>query len=291
VEPKAHLRQPEPPLTCRGFLENAIVPAPLIINSEDTLVFVGTLLSAKDATCAVIRSKEKDTYESIYGYQMVTLLLESKPENLFNQLYTPASKSVGAVPPSPLPTVHLDDEFTKALNLMVENRFGDALVLDDNGEPSGLLSLGNIVAFFAGRTDSIGMSLKEVSSKLKLIDGSKSVIEVFRFMMTNRMRRAVLKRGGGFYCCTEREIMRGIFSFKGLNLIRDNPDEILGMPLERLVSPFLNHIPSLSGSLDVAEGWVQASWNTNCTLIVDEKHIATPWDLVIKPHLSGKLPL
>lgn len=284
--PKQHLQ----PLTCGSFLENTILPPPLVVNKDEFLVFVGTLLSSKDAACAVIKN-EKGVYESIYGYQIVNILMESKPDELYDQLYKPVSKCINVVSPSTLPVVRLDDGFAKALTQMGINRFGDVMVLDDKGTPSGMFSLSNIVAFLSGRTDSIGMRLRDVSSELKLVDGEDSVIEVFRFMMRNRLRRAVIKRGEAFYCCTEREAIRGIFSFKGLNSLKDNPDAILNMPVEQLVRPFLSEVPSLNGSLDVAKAWVHAAFTSNCTLIVDDQGIATPWDLIMKPFQTGMLPL
>lgn len=274
---------------CRDFLNNAIVPAALTVNRKDSLVVVGTLLSTKDAPCAIIISEE-GAYESIYGYQIVNLILESTPEELHSRLSMQAWEAAEASPPLPLLTIRLDDELTRGLSLIVANRFGNLLVLDDKGAPVGLLSLGDIVGFLAARTKPIGISLKEVSSKLKLVDEGESLSEVFRFMMRNRVRRAVMTSEGGFYCCTEREIMRELFSLNGLKSLKDNPNAILGMHTEHLMSPFLSVVPNLSGSLDTAEGWVQASWNINCTVIVDGKRIASPWDLVVKPFLAGKLP-
>lgn len=283
------MSQTTPSWRCRDFLNSAIVPAALLVNREDSLVVVGTLLSTKDAPCAVI-SSEKDTYESIYGYQIVNLILESKPEELYSRLSMQAWEAAEVSPPSPLLTIQLDDEFTRGLSLIVANRFGNLLVLDDKGAPVGLLSLGDIVGFLAARTKPIGISLKKISSKLKLVDEGESMSEVFRFMMRNRVRRAVMMSEGGFYCCTERDIMRELFSLNGLKSLRDNPNAILEMPIERLVSPFLSVVPNLSGGLDTTEGWVQASWNTNCTAIVDGERIASPWDFVVKPFLAGKLP-
>ena len=275
-------------LTCSSFLENAILPPPLIIDKDDPLVSVGTTLLAKEVSCAVIRDKN-GVYKSIQPYQIISLLLQSKPDEMYGLLYEPVSKFVDAVSPSSLPLVHSDDPFAKALTKMGKNRFTDVMVLDDHDLPSGMFSVRNVVRFLSGRTDSIGMSLEEVSSRLIPVDGEESIIDVFRFMVRNRVKRAVIKEGEAFYCCTESEAMSRIFSFAGLNLLRDDPDTLLKMPIEWLVHPFQNHVPSLSGGLDVAEGWIQASWTSNCTLVVDDERIATPWDLVMKPFESGKL--
>jgi len=253
------------------------------------LVVVGTLLSTKDAPCAVING-EKDAYESIYGYQIVNLILESKPEELYSRLSMQAGEAAEASPPSSLPTIQLDDELARGLGLIVANRFGNLLVLDDKGALVGLLSLEGVIGFLAARTKPIGISLKKISSKLKLMGEGESMSGVFRFMMRNRVRRAIMTSGGGFYCCTEREIMKALFSPSGLKSLKDDPNAILEMPIEHLVSPFLSVVPNLSGGLDTTEGWVQASWNTNCTAIVDGERIVSPWDFVVKPFLAGKLP-
>ncbi|MDV3277664.1 MAG: hypothetical protein LYZ69_04255 [Nitrososphaerales archaeon] len=116
------------------------------------------------------------------------------------------------------------------------------------------------------------------------------LIEVFRFMMRHRVRRLVIQRRKRFYCCTEREIMRALFSPDGFQLLRDDPNALLEMPIEHFVSPFLSPVTNLSGDHDVAEGWVHAANSPSCTVIVDEERIASPWDLVIRPFLAGKLP-
>ncbi|MDV3277665.1 MAG: hypothetical protein LYZ69_04260 [Nitrososphaerales archaeon] len=47
------------------------------------------------------------------------------------------------------------------------------LFLDDKNKPVGLLSLLDMIKSLAGKTKSIGISLKEVSSKLKQVNGGE----------------------------------------------------------------------------------------------------------------------
>jgi hypothetical protein len=108
-------------------------------------------------------------------------------------------------------------------------------------------------------------------------------------MMRNRIRRAIVKRNNDFYGLTERDIIRAFFSFKGLQSLSDDSVGLLNSSLGQTVGGQLKHLPRVSGSLNVHEAWSYLVGDPSGCLIVDDDRIATPWDLVIKPFLEGRL--
>ena len=275
--------------TCDQFLGKVQVPSPVFVSPEQSVMMVGALLAFRDVNCAILMEGGKMKH-AIYGYQIVNFLLEAKLEELYRRLYEPVVKAREIAPGSPLPELKLKDSCRKALGEIVAARFGNLLFQDEEGRPVGLLSLVTMLQALEGQTRNLGLSLLEVSSPLTIASSGQSISEVFRFMMRNRVRRVVTKQGRRFYGCTEREILKALFSMKGLESLRDDGTAFLNRPIGDLAQQVYRSVPTVDGDMDVAGAWTAAVENDASALIVDGDRIATPWDLVVKPFLAGKIP-
>lgn len=269
-----------------------LIPPRILVDPHDTILTTGLLLTVRDNSCAVVRERGK-VKGVLYGYQIVSLITLSKPEEIYSILWRSIAEVDEIAPLASLPTVTLGETIDGALAKISAARFGDLLVVDDKGAPAGLLTLGMILKAVAGRAEKVGLTVGDAASPLKLVDPKDSVIDVMRFMMRNRVRRVVMQRGSKLVGCTERELLKACFSTKGLEMIRDDLESFLATPIGSFAGTFLYPIPNVNGSVDVAKAWTLASVVRDdvATLIVDETKIATPWDLIVKPYLAGVLPL
>lgn len=225
---------------------------------------------------------------AMYGYQVVKFIMEGGTDNLYRRLYTQMPMDHEIIPLAQVPAVTGLDQCETALGKIAENRFGDVLLVTTDYEPVGVVSLPLVVKLLSQK-GKCKMRLKEVASPLKLITGNETVSETLNFMISNRIRRVVFKRDSIFYCCTEREFLKGMFSMNGLETIRDNPQGLLGQKVETFAMERASHIPTLDGSRKVEEAWEICREIPTATAIVNGDMIATPWDLVLKPYIEKKL--
>ncbi|MGH9917870.1 MAG: hypothetical protein ACRD6W_03200, partial [Nitrososphaerales archaeon] len=175
------------------------------------------------------------------------------------------------------------------LRIVAENRLGDVILTEAGGRPMGTLSLSKIVTCLALRNKKSPLKLKSVSSKLKLASEGESFSDTLRYMMRNRIRRAVVKRERDFYGITEREIMKAFFSHRELQSLSEGDNGSPNTTLGNLADGHAKLLPKLDGDVDVHEAWRHLDGDPRSCLIVDHNRIATPWDLVIKPFLEGNL--
>lgn len=274
-------------MRCQAFLKGATVPAPVIVAPDFFALMIGTLLASQDVSSAFVM-KDGKIRGAMYGFQVVKFIMVGGTDNLYQRLYTQMPMDHEIIPLAQVPAVTGLDQCETALGKIAENRFGDVLLITTDYEPLGVVSLPLVVRLL-GQKGKCKMRLKEVSSPLRLITGNESVSETLNFMMANRIRRVVFKRDSGFYCCTEREFLRGMFSMSGLEMIRDNPHSLLGQKVEDFAMERASHIPILDGSRKVEEAWEVCGEIPTAAAIVNGDMIATPWDLVVKPYIEKKL--
>ncbi len=275
--------------SCEEYLSSVSIPSPVFIGRDHTVLMTGALLSFRDVNCGIL-IEEGEVKHAIYGYQIVNFLLSEPPQRLYLKLFEPVTNIKEIAPGSPLPVLKISDPFRKALSEIVATRFGNLLLTDAEGRAIGLPSLETMLQAVEGRSGKVGMTLKEVASPLILATNGQTILDVFKSMMTNRVRRIVVKTGRKHTYCTEREILRVLFSLNGLESTRDNGAKILSQPVGKLPQQVFRPAIPVDGETDVAKAWTLVREQQSSTLIVDGDLIATPWDLVVKPFLAGKIP-
>jgi hypothetical protein len=251
-------------------------------------MMVGGLLASQDVSNAVVL-KNGRIAGAVYGYQVIRFLVDGSYGNLNQRLHDELPPDSKMIPLAGVPLVTGMDEFETALGKIAQKRFGDVILISIDDDPVGVVALPLVVRLLSQK-GKCKMKVKEVaSSPLKLITGDESILEALNFMMANRFRRVVFKRGSAFYSCTEREFLRAIFSVDGLQRIKDDPESLLDQTVKSFAMDRASEVPVLHGSRKLEEAWEICADTPTTTAIVNGDMIATPWDLVIKPFIERKL--
>jgi len=263
------------------------VPAPVFVAPSFSLSMVGALLASQDVSSAVVM-KEGKVGGAVYGYQVIRFLVDGSYGSLDQRLHDELPPYSDMIPLAGVPLASWMDEFETALGKIAQKRFGDVILISIDDDPVGVLALPLVVRLLS-RKGKGKMRLKEVSSPLKLVTGDESILEALNFMMANRFRRVVFKRGSAFYSCTEREFLRAIFSVDGLQKVRDDPESLLDQTVKFFATDRASQVPVLDGSRRLEEAWKICGDVPTTAAIVNGDMIVTPWDLVIKPFIERKL--
>ena len=276
------------------FVERGSIPSPIVISPDQRTILIGVMLSLKDVESVLIE-KEGKIVGAIYGYQIVSLINEISRDCLYEYLWRPVEQVREQIPVEEIPTVRLSYEVQEIFRQIVAKRFGDVLILHEEARwPIGSLSLTQILKILSSESIKVelnGLNLKSVSTPLRIIEERTPIGEILRFMVKNRVRRAVINREDKFFGCTERELVCAMFSMDGIQSLMDDPKRLLNTPLEKFPSARWFEIPQVEGNIGVEEAWRLARHGGNSSLVVDQEFIATPWDLIIKPYLQGNLPI
>lgn len=103
-------------------------------------------------------------------------------------------------------------------------------------------------------------------------------------MLTKMVRKVVVKDSSSV--ADTRMIMGKYLKPEALLMSRDkNPEEYFHDSLSSLPLPKAG---TINGNADLAEAWDTIYKNpAECLLVEGENKILTPWDLVVKPHLTA----
>jgi len=264
------------------------IPAPVAVSKDDTVLLLGALLSSWDVSSTIVTEKGK-VIGAVYGFQLVSYLINSPNEELFKRLLLPIGQVMEGLGLSQIPSLSQKDPFDSIMKKIASNKFGDVILTNENGQPVGVLSVSQVITSLAHKRKKVDMKVRDVATRLKLAAEEQPLSDALRYMMRNRMRRTIIKRNGKFYGLTEREILKAFFSLDGLQSLHDDPQKFLGSRLGELVGGRAKQLPSVKGDIRIHEAWQYLKGDPSACVIVDQNRIATPWDLVMKPYFEGKL--
>jgi CBS domain-containing protein len=270
------------------LVEGITIPAPVTSSKSDTVLTLGALLSSWDVSSAIVMDNGK-VIGAVQGYQLVAYLMNSPNQEILKRLLLPIGQVMEGLGLSQIPSLSHRNGLDSILKKVAQNRFGDIILTNDDALPIGVLSLGLIIPCLVLRKKKAAMRVRDVASRLKLVSEGKPLSDVLRYMMGNRIRRTVIKRNRDFYGVTERDIIRCFFSFKGLQSLSDNAKGYMDSSVGQLVGNQLKRLRNVNGNISVHQAWGYLVGDPSGCLIVDGDRIATPWDLVMKPFLEGKL--
>ncbi len=170
------------------LVEGSTIPSPVTITKAQTVILVGTLLSCKEISSAILTDNSK-IIGTIYGYQLVFFLTESPVGKLYANLFQPVGLLTERLPVVGIPSVSLRESCDSILKKIAQNRFGDVIITNEEGLPIGILSLSQIASCLALRMKTVGMKVRDVASKLKLSDEGRPLSEVLPYMLRHRIKK------------------------------------------------------------------------------------------------------
>ena len=270
------------------LLEGSTVRPPVAVSMEDNVLLLGNMLSSWDISSVVV-TDGSEVIGAVYGYQLVAHLMNLPSAEILDRLRQPIGQVIEGLGVSQITYVSHGDDFHSVLKKIAGNRYGDVTITNDGGASIAVLSLSQIVPCLVLRNMTAPMKARDVASRLKVTTEEQPLSDALRYMMLNRIRRNVIKRDGEFYGITEREIIRAFFSYEGLQSLSQDADSFLSSTLGQMVGVKMKRLSGVNGEISVNEAWEHLEADPSACLIVDDDCIATPWDLVMKPFLEGKL--
>lgn len=254
------------------------------IEKESPLVFAASLLRFHSVEAAMILVDETRPMKIgprvafVGGYSVLATLQRTKPELSYKELFAPSERSAIAVPP-----IAASRGLSELLAVFQGSRFGFTAIT--KGEMFAMVGLSDVLPLYEEGVLGTDLLVRDVASQPVAVGGHTSVREAMRLMFERRIRRVFVKGAKAFV--SDREIVSSIFSPKKLREVRRSPESLLegdlldmgpvesvevegDMPLKE-AAPLL--VRSQGGALTCEAG------------------IVSPWDVVMKPFVAGRLSM
>ncbi len=214
-----------------------------------------------------------------------------KEKPIYKTLFQGIGNVTKILPLESIPTVGINDKVGDALGEIAKKKFGDLLVLGKEKQQVGVLSLREILQTCEQRFSKLNAHVGDVASDVKTVSEDMSFSDLMLFLFRNRFRRILVRKADGYYCADDRALIKHFFSLGNLQLLRDGAHTMLSSPIKDFIKKYAIRLPGVKSSDDIATAWREAVSTGQFCVTVDGKKIATPWDLVVKPYLQGKLRL
>src|SRR5579863_5401660 len=126
------------------LIEGITVPAPVTVSKSDPVLLLGALLSSWDVSSVIVTDNGK-VIGAVYGYQLVAYLMSHPNREVLERLGHPIEQVTDRLGLSQIPSVSRKESFDSILRRLAENRLGEVILTDENGLPTGVLSLNQII--------------------------------------------------------------------------------------------------------------------------------------------------
>lgn len=215
---------------------------------------------------------------ALLGFSSLARLILLKPKEFAGFLKTPCSSAS-----EPLASVDAGRDLSRLLDTFAKTRFGFASV--GEGENVGALAgLMDVLGLYESKAISADLSVDAVGTKVVSTPGSTSLRAALGTMFGKRHRRIFISGTNEFV--SDRAIIDHVFSPQTLSSAGRNEGDIFGVPLSSVASMRARQVES---DLPLAEAarLLRAQGAGQC--LVFDGSVTTPWDVVMKPWIGGKL--
>lgn len=216
---------------------------------------------------------------AVFGYSTLARLLETKPSDYGKFLEQPCE--IASLELTSLPNTK---DIETLLKTFSTTKFGFAWI-EGKFESGGFASLRDILNLYDNGTIATKMTVAEVASPIVSLKARTPLRDVINEMFNRRFRRMFV--GGTGKVISDRRIIGYLFSSSRLNVVSTKPQTLLDVKLgdlDALTPEKVNEKTSIAHAARVMKGQVE-----EC--LVSENGVVTPWDLVMKPWLRGKLEI
>ncbi|MHB2035618.1 MAG: hypothetical protein ACYCPW_02620 [Nitrososphaerales archaeon] len=217
---------------------------------------------------------------AVFGYSCLSKLLETDARNYGKFLEMPCEHAALA-----LSTIDVNEIVEALLRVFEKTKFGFAWV--ESERLGGFASLRDVLELYAKGVINAKMTVGEVASPIFSLPKDSKIKSVLQEMFNHRIRRVFVS--GERNLVTDRMIISYIFSVSRLAETTKKPEKLLDAKLGDLDK--MEPVP-INGRTSLREAAAALSKRdaTKDCLFCDEG-VVTPWDLVIKPFIYGKLTI
>ncbi len=253
-----------------------------IVKGGYPLLTILYLLRMQDIDAVPISPVTKSRARAVFGLSSLPLFMNLAPERFAELLRGPCEAASDE-----LSLLNVEDELDSLLEAFESKRLGFALVCDGGRVMrAGLVSLPDVLALYGRGSIKTSITIDQIGSPVFAMPGETTIHEALRTMFEKKQRRIFIS-GEGTYI-SDRTIMAYLFSpvfleERGRGSTRD--------PLSTQIASVGRLSPAVVGpktSLKAAAGKL-AKDRGGCLITSDRERVVTPWDVVMKPWLSGKL--
>jgi CBS domain-containing protein len=228
-----------------------------------------------DALPIGFKSRQKKKL-AVLGYSCLSKLQETPPKEYGKFLELPCEKAAVE-----LSTVKKSETIKGLLRIFEQTKFGFAWI--ESQKLGGFASLRDLLDLYENGLISSDMTVGEVASPIFYMPASSTLKSVLREMFNHRFRRVFIE--GKKAVVTDRKIINYIFSASKLTETAKKPETLLDAKLGDLSSS--EPLP-IKGTVGISKAASKMKDAIEECLICD-KGVITPWDLLMKPMIAGKL--
>lgn len=213
---------------------------------------------------------------AIFGYSCLSKLLETKPKDYSKFLEMPCENTA-----LELSTIDVEKELEALLRVFEKTKFGFAWV--ESSGLAGFASLRDLVDLYGNGIVDAKLTAKDVASPVFSLPKNTKIRPVLRDMFKRRIRRIFISGEKKFV--TDRRIISYVFSASRLSIAAKKPQTLLDAKLGDLdlIKPV--RVSDRASLKEAASSMTNSA--ENC--LICSAGVITPWDLLMKPLLQGKL--
>ena len=213
---------------------------------------------------------------AVFGFSCLSKLQETSPKEYGKFLELPCQKAS-----LELSTIDIKDTIENLLHVFERTKFGFAWV--ESERLGGFASLRDILDLYGNGLMDTEMTVAQVASPIFSMPRDSTIKTVLQEMFNHRFRRIFV--AGENSLVTDRRIISYIFSASRLTETTKKPETLLDAKLGDLDR--MEPVP-ISGETRINKAALSMKDAVEECLSCDEG-VVTPWDLVMKPLINGKL--
>lgn len=213
---------------------------------------------------------------AVFGFSCLSRLQETPPKEYARFLEQPCETAS-----LQLSTVDVDDTIVSLLEVFEKTKFGFSWV--ESARIGGFASLRDLLELYQNGVLDTTMTVEQVASPIFSLPSKTQLKSVLQEMFNHRFRRMFIK--GENTLVTDRRIIGYVFSSSRLSDTSVHPERLLDASLGDLEK--VEPIP-INGKTSIKKAALAMKDAVEECLICD-KGVVTPWDLVMKPKMNGRL--
>lgn len=252
-----------------------------VVRPNFPLITVLYLLKLQELAAVPLTSDNRNESRAVFGFSCLEQMVKMGPERFASFLQEPCERAANQ-----LNFLTTDRDLGDLLDSFSTRRTGFVVVRapDSNGRRS-LVTLADVLKLYANRTIRTDLMTQDVASSIFPMPGSASVREALQAMLDHHYRRVFVSEDGCYI--SDRTIMDHILDPWALAELQEDPrQDSLATPIDELWS--VSPIP-VGHRVNLRDAAMKLREHRGGCLVTQGGKVITPWDLVMKPWLSGEL--